>query len=270
MTSTALRLATLAALAATVTPAAAQAARPASAKVTCRPVAVATTHGGPIERGTHLSPIRNGRVLAIDPVTGSTRTVRFPARTGRWLRSTTDARFAEVGQAVGRRVVASRLAPDRSIACAGPSGARAFAADVASSTTTDTPLPAGGQEEVAGSTRNRLRPLENVPTSTEPPACTNTAVHPDGAKLHSHPTPTVWCFTGPGAWLNDANGMERRAGGAYFGDSDHRHWVLHNNALVAAAKRPAATASGQIIVGSAIAWRIAMPVALHYPATFKP
>ena len=92
----------------------------------CRPVAVRTVYGGRIARNSHLSPIRNGKVLALNLNTGAKAMVRFGRGSGRWLRSTQGERFAMADQSIsqnGRRggayVIAAKLGTGRSVPCAG-------------------------------------------------------------------------------------------------------------------------------------------------------
>lgn len=259
----------------------AAAAHAGGSAVPCRTVTVAETHGT-IARGARLAAVTDGRVLAFNGNTGARARVRFRADRLRWLRSASGGRYVLAGQNVTRAgrpggvwVVAAALSTDGSTACAGASGPRAFAADAASSTTTDTPLIFGGVEEVSASTTNRIQPLRNVTTQR---VCTNMQTHPDGAPrdtVNPNPRPGVWCYKGPGAWLNDANGMERDSTGAYWGANclsaacedvtKYRHVVLYNGALVMAAKRPAALGDGTALPNTAIAWRI-YSANFHNPA----
>jgi len=250
------------------------AAPPAASTLTCRTVAVDAVHGGPIPGRSQLSQIVHGKVLSMNPNTGTTSMVRFARHSGRWLRSPSGARYAMAGQAISRDgrpggsyVIAARLGSNRTVLCAKASALQVFAADTAAAEPAATQLPASGVEETPGSSRNVARLLENHSTQT---ICLTTPVHPDGAPRVSHPSSGIWCYRGRGAWLNDQYGTERQTPeapvyGAYFTDVIHTHRIVYNNAVVPAAKRPNAKPNGEAILNSPIAWRAYSP-SFRFPA----
>jgi hypothetical protein len=92
--------------------------------------------------------------------------------------------------------------------------------------------------------------------------CTSSFPHPDGAKLVSILLPDSggisYCYTGPGAGLNDPNGTERDAGGVYYSDPNYCHVVWSQGYEVPAAKRPSVV-FGQVNILTPIVWRVVAP-----------
>jgi hypothetical protein len=248
----------------------------------CEPVRVEDQHGKAMIPGCQLARIVDGKVPCVHIAREKASLCKFRTgkhKSGKWLEGIEQgkhAKFAMGGQAItrkgkpgGRWVVASKATHDAGMPCKKPRpdptkrDSNALKRD-SQSVASDTPLPGGGVLEVAASTTNRVQLLKNFATRE---VCTNSATHPDGAAQSSHPSGSVWCYTGQGAGLNDPNGLERRppehAGtySAYYGEPQYRHFVLYNNALAAAAKRPATKPDGTVLTNTPITWRVVDPKA---------
>jgi hypothetical protein len=252
----------LAALASAAVPSAAAAQSPS--RPSCHVVPVGEVHGGRIAPMSHLTRIEHGKVLALNANTGAKTTIRFTARSGRWLESKSGARYAMAGQALtrdGRRggayLIAAKLGAGRSVLCAGSTRVTAHAADTAGrSASPGMTLVDVSITEVLASSFNRVELLRNYSTQR---VCTNTRTHPDGAApstTNPNPSPGISCYSGRGAWLNNPDGRERDETGTPVGP---QHFVTSNNATVPAAKRPSTRPNGEAVPNSAIVWRIYSP-----------
>jgi hypothetical protein len=241
--------------------------------ISCRPVAITAAHGR-VARNDRLTAIRHGRVLAVDAATGANANLAFH---GRWVTTADGRRMAIAGQELRRAgrtyVVAMRRRRDHTVPCVSLP-ARAHASDTASYGTDETLMPYG-ITEAGASTRNASgKPIAGYQSRV---VCTGTDHHPDGAVIYSHPTATVWCYKGSSAWLPSPDGRDRDDMSAYdvHYECIHatgpwtQHYITYNAATVVAQKRPSAKPNGEIILGSAIAWR-PVNTNLHYPAGFNP
>jgi hypothetical protein len=249
-------------------PATASAAAP-SPMISCKTIALRAAHGGSIPKNANITPIRNGRVQALDAATNLTVTARFTAHSGKWVVARDGKRYAVANQRIsrnGRRngnlQIAGKVLPGNKILCSPRAGFSVVAADTASYTS-DGSLPGGGYTEIYGTTTNVSgAKLVNYTTHE---VFSNQPVSPDGATRTSTKTAadgtTTFGFQYTGAGMNDMYGVERYSpaqGGMYIDNPYYRHFITYNGSTVAAAKIPLMKPDCTVIP-SPIAWRRARP-----------
>ena len=205
------------------------------------PVVAKILHGKNFLGNSRLAKISNGTVPCLHVETAEPARCVFTKTSGSWLESSKGG-FAKAGQNIsldgkpgGEYVTASEVGLDGAVPCLAPTGHDAVG------------TPAG--DEIAGacaietllspSNSTWGQPLINYATTE---VCATSNPHPDGAQLTRWYTNSagtgIYCYTGPGAALNDINGTERDQYGYYYRSSDRCHVVWSNGYEVPAAKRP--------------------------------
>lgn len=189
-------------------------------------------------------------VLPYDPI-------KKVGNTGHWLLGGDGNKYAQVGQKIakdgqvhGDWVVASRVT-NKTVPCVKPKGGKDSVG-----TATSTEL-AGScvVETLLSSTNATGLKLLNVATAT---VCMGDSVHPDGAMLKDRKSPTIFCYAGDGAAINDLNGTERDYLGYYMTGAEHCHVTWSGSYEVPAAKRPSTKAApypGSVVETSKLQWR---------------
>jgi hypothetical protein len=248
----------------------------------CRPIVPTKVHrvtdtplcdvmGEPFRVNRRLTVIDNNSVPCVNADTMEATRCVFTtgdgagASTGHWMEARDGARYAVVGQPIGRDgsfasgnyVVGTIPDANGDVACVG-----ATSRDAAGSSAPDgSDMVGRGMVEFGGGISNASGyPIRNyanlyVGTSSDP--------HPDGAQQVSldRANGVAW-YTGEGAALNDVGGIERDAAGVYLGTPDSLHLVVSGGIQVPAAKRPATKsfpAPGRVDVHSPITWLVANP-----------
>jgi len=231
------------------------------------PVAATKLHGKGLYGNTRLARIDDGTVPCLHVETAELARCRFTRNSGAWIESQS-GRYAKYGQAIGldgkpggEYVVAAKVSTSGLVAAIQPSGHDAEGVPAG------TELAAAGVVETMASLFNvtGLR-LENYATRE---VCTTTYPHPDDATLtreYWNPTSTggvwIYCYSGRGAGLNDANGQERDASGYYLSGTQYMHVLWSNGYEVPGAKRPSTKsypAPGSVLVNTALIWRPVNP-----------
>jgi hypothetical protein len=241
----------------------------------CTPVEVTTVHGNNFHGNTHLAKIENGTVPCMHVEEGTMSTCLFSdgKASGEWLESP-EGNFAKVGQAVslsgapgGDYVVAARVSDAVGASCVEPTSM-----DTAGWVGPGTELAVSCSVEQMGMTWNSYAfygwtPLVNYTTrevcSSNNPAANR---HPDDAEfvrtIVGRDGNTAYCYTGPGAALNDINGMERDGSGFYIPGEQYCHMIMASGYEVPGAKRPATRslpAPGSVNTSTPIVWRPVNP-----------
>jgi hypothetical protein len=256
---------------------------------TCRPVIPAVVHhvpnactktdflGEPFLVNRRLTPIENGTVPCVEVDTMEATRCLFrtglevsrisrslPPPSGPWLQDPEGREYAVVGQPVtrdgslasGSFIVGTVPDGDGSVPCVGASGqdSAGVVAGVTLAVTCDVETP-GAQTNASG------QPLRNWVTRA---VGTSTLIHPDsGAELVAvDPDRLVAWWTGEGAALNDAGGVERDGTSVYYGDSGRCHLIVSNSVEVPAAKRPSTRSypkPGVVNINTPIRWQVANP-----------
>jgi hypothetical protein len=250
----------------------------------CSPVEVKTLHGANFHGNTRLTKIENGTVPCLHVDDGTVAVCRFSAASasGEWLEGP-DGAFAKVGQAIslngapgGDYIVAARMSDAADVPCVEPTS-RDTAGWVAPGT--ELGMTCTLQEALTG-----LNALVDVSyergyfdfalyslvnnTTREVCSSNNPEVnpHPDGASFVrttiGRDGKTAYCYTGPGAALNDINGTERDATGSYLNGEQYCHWIVSSGYVAPGSKRPATKslpAPGIVNTSSPILWRPVNP-----------
>jgi hypothetical protein len=232
---------------------------------TCAPVTVTQVHGEGFLGNSRLARIEDGKVGCINMETGEKADCVFSTSvenpSGNWV-ETANGNYAKTGQAItlggvpgGEWVAAAQVSEEGTVPCIAPVGR--------DSTGTSVGMELSGSclVEISLSAGNATgTPLINHATLE---VCTSSFPHPDDAQLiktiiDAEGGVISYCYTGPGAALNDVGGTERDASNNYYTGPNYCHVIWSSGFEVPAAKRPS-VALGQVRIQTPIVWRPVAP-----------
>ena len=247
----------------------------------CTPVEVTTVHGDNFHGSSRLAKIENGTVPCMHVDDGTVATCRFSVSgqaSGEWLEGP-EGNFAKMGQALsldgargGDYVVAARVSD---VSCVEPTGM-----DTAGWVADGIELISDCMLEEAGFAFNtpivsyaggffNFDPKYLINYTTREVCSSNDPAvrpHPDLAEfvrtIVGRDGNTAYCYTGPGAALNDINGVERDAFGYYLHEQRYCHMIVSGGYEAPGAKRPATRslpAPGSVNTSTPIVWRPVNP-----------
>lgn len=226
----------------------------------CAPVEPASVHGdkSSFYGNARLAQVTNDTVPCVHGEKGSVATCKFTANSGAYIVAKQGV-FARTGQNIGLDgspggdyVVASKVT-DATVPCIAPKGK-------------DTAGTPAGVELAAACIVETMNAATNatglkVVSFASLEVCTTSNPHPDGAALSSVTAvggTKVYCYKGPGAGLNDINGIEIDPMGTYYTGTNRCHVIWSNGYEVPGSKRPSTKnlpPPGTIVTTTPIAWR---------------
>lgn len=219
------------------------------------PVPVYKIHGDLTMVNYRLAPVVDGKVRCLHLETLEPFECAFTHASGCMV-ETERGLYATVGQLISRDgepggpyadyVVAASIGDDLSVPCLDPSLVPG--------------VPPGCELGGAAVLETGLSPFnatgQPLRHHCRLPVCTSSHPHPDGAELVGGSGGPPFCYSGPGAALNDINGREADERSVYLPGAAFVHVVWNSGLEVPAAKRPSVRGWPKVVdPNSPIVWR---------------